>query len=255
MRKINQTILSFSFLFIFPFTLFAQQSPGVANFPAADPPAIPSDLKVTCLTDPNSLQSATTCPVIVWNEYVYWVYSFVDNRVGMSVVAYTEDGALVKRWDLSGARYITNIAIDEKAQTITLIGQAKQAIVVNWKDLYLPIPPEAGTVPSNIHPIIPTGSKMTCMQSADVLGKMDTCYVLEWGNVTYWAYSYIDNRVSFNIVAYDERGNIMKQWEAPGARYLYKITVEPAAQTVTFWGQANQKVVLPWNQLLVQKSQ
>jgi hypothetical protein len=44
------------------------EPPVVGNLPSAYPPAIPSDLKVTCLTNPNSLQSSTTCPVIMWNE-------------------------------------------------------------------------------------------------------------------------------------------------------------------------------------------
>ena len=72
------------------------------------------------------------------------------------------------------------------------------------------------------------------MQSANLLNTTDTCWVLEWGNYAYWAYSYIDNRVAMNIVAYDNIGNIVKQWEQPGARYLYNITVDPARQMVTF---------------------
>ena len=238
------------FLLCFSFSQ-SPNPPIVINIPSKDAPALPPELKVTCLTDPNSLQSNTTCPVIMWNEYMYWVYSFLDNRDAMSIVAYTEKGAFVKRWDFNGARYVTKIASDEKEQTLTLIGQSNKTIVVQWKDIYLPIPPEVGRMPSIVHPQIPAGSKMACIQSADVVGNMDTCSVLRWKDYTYYAYSYIDNRMSFNIVAYDPQGNIVKQWEAPGARYLYKITVEPAAQTVTFWGQSNQKVAMSWNQLMM----
>jgi hypothetical protein len=152
----------------------------------------------------------------------------------MSIVANTEDGTMVKRWDKSGARYINSISVNGQNKTITLVGQSSQQIVVNWDELYLPIPPEAGKVPSKAHPKIPDGSKMACMQSANLLNTTDTCWVLEWGNYAYWAYSYIDNRVAMNIVAYDNIGNIVKQWEQPGARYLYNITVDPARQTVTF---------------------
>ena len=233
-------------------SMFAQiLSPSVVQFPAADTPIVPPGLKVTCLTNPDSLTSNSACPVIVWNEYVYWVYSFIDNRDAMSIMAYTEDGTMVKRWDKPGARYITKISVDQNAKTITLIGQSKKTIVVKWDELYLPIPPEAGKVPSSVHPAIPAGSDMVCMQSTDVVGKMDTCFVLQWRDYTYWAYSYIDNRVAMNIVAYDLKGTIVKQWSMPGARYLYKITVDPAAQTVTFWGQVNQSITMKWIDLMI----
>ena len=80
-------------------------------------------------------------------------------------------------------------------------------------------------------------------------GPSDTCPVIQWGGLTYWPYSYVDDRVFMGIVAYDSSGNLVQQTEKPGARYVWKITVDTAAQTVTFWGQANQTIVMTWAEL------
>jgi hypothetical protein len=55
--------------------------------------------------------------------------------------------------------------------------------------------------------------------------------------------------MSMAIVAYDAKGQIVKQWEKPGARYLTSITVDSAQKTVTLIGQANQTTVLSWSEL------
>ena len=71
------------------------------------------------------------------------------------------------------------------------------------------IPPVEGKVPSEVHPAIPAGLKVTCMLGPDKLEPSPTCPVIEWNGYTYWAYSYIDNRYAMNIVAYDEKGNVV----------------------------------------------
>ncbi|WP_235947061.1 Ig-like domain-containing protein [Paenibacillus glycinis] len=53
-----------------------------------------------------------------------------------------------------------------------------------------------------------------------------------------------------DIVAYDASGNIVKQWEQPGARYLWQITIDAAARTITFWGQASQRITMGWGEFL-----
>ena len=57
--------------------------------------------------------------------------------------------------------------------------------------------------------------------------------------------------MSMAIVAYDAKGQIVKQWEKLGARYLTSITVNSAQKTVTLIGQANQTTVLSWSELQV----
>ena len=109
--------------------------------------------------------------------------------------------------------------------------------------------PSVVSVPPGSHPAIPTGLKAACLKDP---GKLDPCTaypVLKYKGYTYWAYSYIDNRVAMNITAYDSSGKVAKQWAKSGARYLYKITVDDKAKTVTFWGQSNANIVVSWKEL------
>ncbi|MEY3867479.1 MAG: hypothetical protein RLZZ338_1370 [Cyanobacteriota bacterium] len=106
------------------------------------------------------------------------------------------------------------------------------------------------SVPSASCPSVPSGLKSGASVGPNDGNLSPNTPVVQYGGYTYWAHSYIDNRVSFNIVAYDAAGKVVKQWEKPGARYIYKITVDSAAQTITFWGQSDQKVVMSWNELV-----
>ncbi|MDH6064664.1 hypothetical protein [Umezakia ovalisporum] len=99
------------------------------------------------------------------------------------------------------------------------------------------------TVPPANAPTIPQGfhSPFTFTPSA--------APVIQWNGYTYWAYSYADNRMAMAILAYDAKGQIVKQWEKPGARYLTSITVDSAQKTIILTGQANQTTVLSWDEL------
>jgi hypothetical protein len=70
-----------------------------------------------------------------------------------------------------------------------------------------------------------------------------------WNGYTYWAFSYVDNRYSFGIVAYDPSGRVVKQWEKTGSRYIWKITVNESAKTVTFYGQTTTSVTMTYQEL------
>ncbi len=70
--------------------------------------------------------------------------------------------------------------------------------------------------------------------------------MLALGGFTYWPMSYIDNRVSFGMVMYDVNWRSIHVLEKPGARYIYQITLDGSGSTgtVTFWGQADQRVTM-----------
>lgn len=98
----------------------------------------------------------------------------------------------------------------------------------------------------------PEGSAAFCYTGPDA-GNRAACPIIQWGEYTYWAYSYWDNRDALNIVAYDSSGNIVRQWEKAGARYLWRITMDAEARTFTFWGQDNETggtVTVGWGDLL-----
>jgi hypothetical protein len=110
-------------------------------------------------------------------------------------------------------------------------------------------PPQIATVPANSNPPVPAGLKVTCTPNPNTGAPSPTCPVIQYGGVTTWAYSFIDNRVSYGIVSYDANGQVLKNVTRDGARYVYKMTVDPGAKTVSVWGQSDAKVDIAWSDL------
>ncbi|BBI31924.1 Ig-like domain repeat protein [Cohnella abietis] len=84
--------------------------------------------------------------------------------------------------------------------------------------------------PSKSAPQIPD-AKLTCGSE---------CPTIEWGGLTYWAYSYSINNEFTLLVAVDAHNNIVKKWEkvdSKPVRYVNQIELDPANRTVTFTGQ------------------
>jgi hypothetical protein len=92
-------------------------------------------LKMTCNYDGNY---GSECPVITWNGYTYWAYSYIDNRVSLDVIAYDCNGNLVQQWEKPGTRYIQSITVDNNTKTVSFIGQYPDPVVMNWTELELP---------------------------------------------------------------------------------------------------------------------
>ena len=76
-----------------------------------------------------------------------------------------------------------------------------------------------------------------------------TCDVIGYNGLTYWAFSYHDNREALSVCGYDANNDLREQINVSGTRYLWQITEDPTAQTVTFYGQLNQTVPLAWSDL------
>ncbi|MDQ0088940.1 hypothetical protein J2T12_002350 [Paenibacillus anaericanus] len=101
---------------------------------------------------------------------------------------------------------------------------------------------------------VPSGYKQACMIDGRDTGAAPApdCPVLKWGEYTFWGYSDTDNMGKFNIVQYDGKGNIVNQIAdatPSGVRYLYQITLDNVAQTVTFWGQGDLQKVISFSSL------
>jgi hypothetical protein len=100
---------------------------------------------------------------------------------------------------------------------------------------------------------VPDGLKITAIQGPDTGASAPNTPALAVGSFIFWPMSYYDNRVSMNIVVYDPKGNVVGTIEKPGARYVYKTTLQPNGEddgTVTFWGQANQSVTLTFAEII-----
>ena len=104
-------------------------------------------------------------------------------------------------------------------------------------------------VPANSNPPVPAGLKVTCMQGPDVLTESKTCPVVKYQGITTWAYSFIDNRVSMALVSYDAQNKVVGNVTKNGARYVWNITSSTYNKTVTFEGQAKQRVDATWAEL------
>ncbi len=91
---------------------------------------------------------------------------------------------------------------------------------------------------------IPNGMKVTSLAGPNTLQSAPSCPVLAIGGFTLWPFSYMDNRVSFGMVMYDPMWKVVNVVEKPGARYVYKVTLNDAGNSVTFSGQADQSVTM-----------
>lgn len=93
---------------------------------------------------------------------------------------------------------------------------------------------------------IPDGMKVTAIAGPNTTQSAPSCPALAIGDFTLWPMSYIDNRVSFGMVMYDPLWKIVNQAEKPGARYVYKITLEGSGESgsVKFWGQSDQTITM-----------
>jgi hypothetical protein len=98
---------------------------------------------------------------------------------------------------------------------------------------------------------IPEGMKIVTMAGPNTLQPLPINLALAVGGFTLWPMSYIDNRVSFGMVMYDLKWQVIGTVEKPGARYIYKITLDgsDAIGNATFWGQADQKVTMSLDEI------
>ncbi|WP_148212899.1 Nif11-like leader peptide family natural product precursor [Citrifermentans bemidjiense] len=113
-------------------------SPTVQTVDTATQLQIPIGMKKTCLQGPDSLYASQTCPVVNANGLDFWALSYVDNRVGMAIVAYDSAGKVVGLIEKTGARYIWDIAVDATKETISFRGQANKVVSLKWSDLFIP---------------------------------------------------------------------------------------------------------------------
>ena len=107
--------------------------------------------------------------------------------------------------------------------------------------------PIVETVPNNSHPPVPGGLKSTCLADTSFqIHISPTCQIVKWEGRTYWVFSYIDNRNSFALVAYDSANNVVMNHEMGGSRYLVRIDVDYLTQNASFVGQVGQTVTRTW---------
>lgn len=111
--------------------------------------------------------------------------------------------------------------------------------------------PIVAALAADAHPEIPPGLKVLCVVGPDTVESSTTCPVVQWNGLAYWAFSHVDNGFSLSIAAYDSAGDLVMVWERAGARYVWQITVDSEASTITFHGQAGATITMSLAELRV----
>lgn len=106
--------------------------------------------------------------------------------------------------------------------------------------------PVVVAVPAGSSPAIPVGLKATCFDGSNVFTSNGTCPVVKYKGLTTWAFSFIDNRMSFALVSYDANNTMVQNVTVDGGRYVWKITVDEGSRMATVWGQGTSSVSQPW---------
>lgn len=115
----------------------ATDQPVVERIPQADVPVIPEGLKVSCFDAGDTFSSDGSCPVLKWKGFSYWAFSHMDNRLGMTLVAFNEANEIVEQWEKTGTRYLWKIELDQVEEKTTLFGQGDRTILFTWDELNL----------------------------------------------------------------------------------------------------------------------
>jgi hypothetical protein len=109
--------------------------------------------------------------------------------------------------------------------------------------------PQVGSASAGSPPPVPAGLKVICLADPNQLVDAPDCPIIKCGTRTYWAFSPTDNTESMGLVGYDETSTAVYQRSLVGARYIYQISVDSIAQTITLIGQGGVSMVIPWTDL------
>jgi hypothetical protein len=111
--------------------------PAIIFVPTASAPTPPAGLKVTCLKEiSNGAPPSDTCPVVKYNGYTVWAFSFNDNRLAMALVTYDEHKSVVGNITKNGARYVWNETSSLLTKNVQFFGQANQYVSATWAELF-----------------------------------------------------------------------------------------------------------------------
>jgi hypothetical protein len=242
-----------------PFTL---RVPVIASVPRTQMPEVPEGLAYGTMLGPDVPQLAPRSPVLRFEGCNYWAFDLRDGREAMAIVAYTARGVLRQRWVREGARALWDITADPVTRTVTFHGQRRNAtrepgtITMSWDEL-VPLQPIVSRRPKAQLPAVAPDLMYSVPGGPDSPEEQAICPVLRFGDHTYWPLSFRDRRLTTGLVAYDACGREVRRWERDGARSIWQITCDPAAQTVTFHGQRLSStrqpgtVTLSWDELWI----
>jgi hypothetical protein len=114
----------------------------------------------------------------------------------------------------------------------------------------IPVMPMNGTASvadlnvSNAPPA-PAGLKIACF-SSPTSALASTCPVIFSNGIVYWPFAYVDNRNSIALVGVTQSGQIVSQREVAGVSKVWKVMINDAKQSISFWGQPGSPLTIDW---------
>jgi hypothetical protein len=99
-------------------------------------------------------------------------------------------------------------------------------------------PPRIEAVSSKSCPSVPAELRLETSPTSEVI---------KWKGLTYWTFTYNNNRDVTAIIAFDSFNKFAGRFEMGGARYVSKITIDHAFETITLHGQGGQTITFPWS--------
>lgn len=106
--------------------------------------------------------------------------------------------------------------------------------------------PEVVRIPFDAVPSLPEGTKTGC--ASDEQGvPSPTCAVVRCGGHETWGLSFNDNREAILVVTFDPEGDVVRDVEVWGLRYVYDATLDAEAETVSFVAQGGRTATLDWS--------
>ena len=106
-------------------------------------------------------------------------------------------------------------------------------------------------VPTESHPPVPSELEVNPATGPAASDFDPESQVLTLGDYTYWATDYADHRLSMCLRAFDVSGQIVKQIEKPGARRIWKMTLDQENQAVTCHGESDRTITATLAELQV----
>ena len=168
-------------------------------------------------------------------------WSFISSPSGSTaIISDQNDQQPTFVADLAGS-YVVQLVVNDG-----LTDSIADTVIITSSNI-----PLVGSAPAANPPgEIPEGLKVSCFFSP-LRFQNPNCPVLLYNDLTYWPYSYRDNRFALAIVAYDAAGNIVSEQELTGPRSVWQITVDVDASTVSFYGGENSQnfATLTWLEL------
>jgi hypothetical protein len=235
--------------------------PIIELVPGPTFPTPPAGTRPGWVTGPDTVEQRELVPVLIWAEYVYWTFDYVDNRFGFALVAYDRSGNMVRQWEKQGPRYIWDVTLQREKKTLTYFGQANEKLDVNLEELcisdnqYYSLypPPAVNFVPLLQAPAVPAGVYSTWQLESNTTARETGIPVISWQNYTYRVYEHPDNRLSFTVIAFNKDGKIVKDWEIYGIRYVTDMTVDLFNKRINFTGQGPKTITYTWDDLKIEE--